>query len=140
MERDFTEKAFEAVNEQQLHSVLSFLEEELEKHGAGLKVVQQLDLALEEAFINVAKYAYEGKPVGSASVSLSFEDDEVTICLKDTGMEFDPTAKEDPDTNAKMEDRQIGGLGIYMIKKMVDSFEYERVNGYNVLTMKKKYK
>ena len=89
--------------------------------------------------MNVAHYAYEGESEkGKAWVSISFEGDEVTVVLKDRGMAFDPMQTEDPDIKASAEDRNIGGLGIYMIKKSTDSCFYERKDGMNILTMKKK--
>lgn len=131
------EREFEA-DDRRLHDVLAFLEEELEKHDAGMKETMALTLALEEAFVNVAHYAYEGKENGKAWISLSFDGDEATVVLKDTGMAFDPLAQEDPDINAGAEERNIGGLGIYMVKKSTDSCSYERRGDMNILTMKKK--
>lgn len=133
------EREFEAVDEQ-LHDVLGFLEEELEKHGAGRKQMMALSLAMEEAFVNVAHYAYEGMEPGKAWVSLSFYDDQLTITLKDTGIPFDPMANEDPDITMSAEKRKIGGLGIFMIKKSTDSCSYERKDGYNILKMNKAIK
>ncbi|MBQ9425983.1 MAG: SpoIIE family protein phosphatase [Erysipelotrichaceae bacterium] len=131
------EREFEA-NDSRLHEVLAFLEEELEKHDAGMKETMALTLAMEEAFVNVAHYAYEGRPEpGKAWVCLSFDNDEVTITLKDKGMPFDPLAMEDPNINASAEERGIGGLGIYMIKKSTDSVDYKRIGDMNILTMKK---
>ena len=79
----FIEKEFEA-DDKQLHVVLSFLEEELEKRGAGRKEMMGLSLALEEAFVNVAHYAYEGKEPGKVWISLAFEGDDISITLKGT--------------------------------------------------------
>jgi anti-sigma regulatory factor (Ser/Thr protein kinase) len=135
----FIEKEFEA-DDKQLHVVLSFLEEELEKRGAGRKEMMGLSLALEEAFVNVAHYAYEGKEPGKVWISLAFEGDDVSITLKDQGMEFDPLENKDPDITLKASERKIGGLGIYMIKKTADAVKYERKDGYNILTMKKTYR
>ena len=131
------EREFEA-DDSRLHDVLAFVEEELDSHGAGMKETMALTLAMEEAFVNVAHYAYEGQEgTGKAWVSLSFEGDEVTIVLKDKGMAFDPLSMSDPDIKATAEERAIGGLGIYMIKKSTDSVSYERKDGTNILTMKK---
>ncbi|MBQ1482123.1 MAG: ATP-binding protein [Erysipelotrichaceae bacterium] len=132
----FIEREFEA-DDKELPAILAFLEEELEKHYAGPKQTMALSLALEEAFVNVAHYAYENMPKGKAWIGLSFENDRVTVTLKDHGMEFDPLANEDPDITASAQDRKIGGLGIFMIKKSTDSCSYVRKQGYNILTMTK---
>ncbi len=135
------ERQFDA-DDRQLHDVLGFLEEELEKHGAGMKQIMAITLSMEEAFVNVAHYAYEGIGDGTGKVwiSMEFEDDTVIIVMKDQGMEFDPLAKEDPDITAEAEYRKVGGLGIYMIKQSMDSVMYQRKDGYNILTMKKVYR
>lgn len=132
----FIEREFEA-DDKCLPEVLAFLEEELERHDAGPKQVMALSLALEEAFVNVAHYAYENMPQGKAWVGLSFEGDQVSITLKDQGMAFDPLANEDPDITASAKDRKIGGLGIFMIKKSTDFCTYRREHGCNILTMNK---
>ena len=125
-------------DDKRLHDVLSFIEGELEKREAGMKQTMALTLAVEEAFVNIAHYAYEGKEEpGEVLVRLEFKGDEVAIILKDQGMEFDPLAKEDPDITIEAKNRQIGGLGIYMIKQSTDSVMYERKDGFNILTMKK---
>ena len=132
---DFAEKEFDAdVNK--LPDVLSFLDEALSKHDASMKASMALDLAVEEAFVNIAYYAYE-KGRGKAWVCLRFEKEDVIITLKDQGVAFDPLAKEDPDIKAEANDRQIGGLGILMIKKSVDECRYQRKDGYNILTLRK---
>ncbi len=133
-------KEFEA-DDKQLHAALGFLEEELEKRGAGRKETMSLALALEEAFVNVAHYAYEGfKEPGKVRIALDFKDDIVDVILEDSGIEFDPLKNTDPDVTARAEDRRIGGLGIFMIKKSTDGLFYERKNGRNILTMRKKYR
>ena len=133
----FIEKEFEA-DDKQLHVVLSFLEEELEKRGAGRKEMMGLSLALEEAFVNVAHYAYEGKEPGKVWISLAFEGDDISITLKDQGMEFDPLENKDPDITLKASERKIGGLGIYMVKKSMDEVLYRHEDGCNIFTIKKK--
>ena len=130
------EREFEA-DDSRLHDALAFLEGELESHDAGMKETMALTLALEEAFVNVAHYAYEGREKGKVWIEISFDGNEATVVLKDTGMPFDPTKMADPDIQAKAEDRSIGGLGIYMIKQSTDSVSYERKDDMNVLTMTK---
>ena len=136
--KDCTEKEFPAKVEE-LDSVLAFLEEALEGSDASRKAVTSLVLALEEAFVNVANYAYEGiRDDGTVTISVCVEDDTAIVTLRDAGMAFDPLALEDPDITASVQDRKIGGLGIYMIRQSTDECSYRRVDGENILTMKKK--
>lgn len=99
----------------------------------------KLRLSVEEVVENIVRYAYESGN-GFINVSTSVEDGVLSIRLKDGGKPFNPLEKEDPDVNASLEDRDIGGLGIFLCKQMMDSVEYEFVDGCNVLTMKKKIK
>ena len=132
------EKTFEAKVEN-LDNVLAFMEDELVSHGCAMKLIMPINISLEEMFVNIASYAYEPK-TGDATITVDFEGDDVIIQLRDTGMEFDPLAKIDPDINASAEERDIGGLGIYMVKKYMDHCEYERKDNTNIFTMRKKIK
>ena len=132
------EKVFEAKVEN-LDNVLGFMEDELLSHGCSMKLVMPINISLEEMFVNIASYAYEPK-TGDATITVDFEGDDVIIQLRDTGMEFDPLAKIDPDINASAEERDIGGLGIYIVKKYMDHCEYERKDNTNIFTMRKKIK
>ena len=132
------EKSFEAKTEN-LHLVLDFLESELEKHGCNMKTSTSLAIAMEELFVNIASYSYpNGK--GDATLKLDFIDNDVIMTLIDSGIAFDPLAKVDPDITLSAEERDIGGLGIYMVKKTMDDIKYERNNNNNILTMKKRIK
>ena len=88
-------------------------------------------------FSNIASYAYEGGE-GKAEIQIFKTDDEITLVFTDEGIAFDPLAKEDPDVTLSAEDRPIGGLGIFIVKKSMDDVSYKRENGKNVLTIKKK--
>ena len=132
------EKVFEAKVEN-LDNVLGFMEDELLSHGCSMKLVMPINISLEEMFVNIASYAYEPE-TGDATITVDFEGDDVIIQLRDTGMEFDPLAKVDPNINASAEERDIGGLGIYMVKKYMDHCEYERKDNTNIFTMRKKIK
>ena len=136
--KDCTEKEFPA-EVKELDSVLAFLEETLESSDASRKAVTGLVLALEEAFVNVANYAYEGiRNDGTVRITICVYDDTAVITLRDSGMAFDPLALEDPDISASAQDRPIGGLGIFMIRKSTDSCDYQRIGNENILTMRKK--
>lgn len=132
------ERVFEAKVEN-LDEVLGFMEDELLSHGCSMKLVMPINISLEEMYVNIASYAYVPE-TGNAIIRVDFVDDDVVIQLEDTGMEFNPLAKEDPDINASVEERGIGGLGIYMVKKYMDKCEYERRDGKNIFTMRKNIK
>ena len=100
--------------------------------------ITMINTALEEIFVNVSKYAYEEK--GTVIVSLSSDKNKVTFVFKDSGKKFNPLDREDPNINASSEEREIGGLGIYMVKKIMDDVSYEYKDGYNILTLVKNRK
>ena len=97
--------------------------------------VIMINTALEEVFVNVAKYAYEGS--GEVEVSLSNDNKKVTFIFRDSGKPFNPLTKEDPNITATSEEREVGGLGIYMVKNIMDETLYEYKDGHNVLTLVK---
>ena len=129
------EKTFDAKDEK-LHEVISFVEEELESRGADMKTIMAVSIALEEIFVNISHYAYPEKE-GTATVRMSFEDDMLELSLTDSGIPFDPLEIEDPDIHADLKERDVGGLGIFMVKKYMDECHYERKDGQNIFTMKK---
>ncbi len=130
------ERTFEAVVDQ-LPEVLSFVEEHLEKAGFGARTRTQIMMACEEIFVNIADYAYiPGR--GSVLVRLELTDEPaVEITFTDEGVPFDPLAKKDPNVTLSAEERQIGGLGIFMAKELTDRIAYERRDGRNILKMTK---
>lgn len=99
----------------------------------------KLRLSIEEAVENVVRYAYDGG-IGWLETDIHFNQDTLllTIQLRDAGVPFNPLEKEDPDLTLSAEERNIGGLGIYICKKMMDNIEYRYEDGNNVLTMTKK--
>ena len=122
-----------------LDEVLAFIDTELESVDCPMKVQMQLDVAVEELYVNIAHYAY-APGTGEATVSIDITQDplNVTITFKDSGIPFDPTAKADPDVTLSAQERQIGGLGIYMAKKGTDEMKYEYKDGQNILSISKK--
>lgn len=125
-----------------LDRVLDFVNAELERMGCSIKEQIQIDMAVEELFVNIAHYAYEGR-TGDAVICAgperdSGEDGVLRITLQDWGIPFDPLEKKDPDISLSVEEREIGGLGIFMAKKVMDRMEYRYENGQNILTMLKK--
>ena len=101
--------------------------------------MMEIDVAAEEIFVNIANYAYAPKE-GKASVRVQVSEDpaEVTISFADSGTPYNPLEKEDPDVTLSAEEREIGGLGIYMTKEFMDHVSYEYRDGKNILTMRKK--
>ena len=131
--KETAERTFDAKVEN-LHEVLDFISQQLESHDASLKVVMTLQMAVEELFVNIASYAYTDNS-GKATIGINFSDNQAKIYLIDNGKPFNPLEKEDPDVNAKAEEREVGGLGIYMVKNSVDSCLYERRNNENIFTI-----
>lgn len=118
--------------DQMINPIISSLEE----IGIEHKKVYQVTLALEEIFANIAKYAY---PSNDGMIDISYEISEdkkqLKIVIKDKGVDFNPLAKEDPDLDASVAERKIGGLGIYIVKNIIDDIEYQRINNENVLEL-----
>ena len=121
-----------------IEAVTAFIDEQLDTTNCSMKAKMQIEVAVEELFVNIAHYAYSPE-VGNATIGVKVQDDGnyVTISFKDSGTPYDPLAKPDPDTTLSVEDRPIGGLGIYMVKKSMDDIKYEFKDGQNILTIKK---
>lgn len=123
----------------QLEQVQAFVAEQLENCSCSSKVKFQLDVAVEEIFVNIAHYAFRPEQMGEATVRCCVGGSplQVTIQFLDSGKPFNPLAKEDADTTLSAEDREIGGLGILMVKKSMDAVDYTYEDGKNILTIKK---
>ncbi len=121
-----------------LDDVLMFIDGILEENECNMKVQMQIDVAVEEIFVNIASYAYT-PDVGMATIQTEILEDpkRIEITFIDKGIPYNPLAKEDPDTTLSAEERQIGGLGIYMVKKSMDAMRYEHTDGQNILTLVK---
>ncbi len=120
---------------------MAFVEEQLDAMGCPMKVSMQIAISFEELFVNVARYAYEdAEEKGKVRIIIDPCEDEVGITLVDAGKPFDPLAKEDPDVTLSAEERKIGGLGIFMVKKSMDDVYYENTDGKNVFYMRKKFR
>jgi len=123
-----------------LDEVIGFIDAELETHDCPMKVQMQIDVAVEELFVNICHYAYS-PDVGEAVIGIEIAEDpaRAEITFKDSGVPYDPTAKEDPDVSLSAEEREVGGLGIYMVKKSMDKMVYSYDNGFNNLRIIKKF-
>ena len=122
-----------------LAEVTDFVENFLEEKGASPKIITQLELSVEEIFVNIANYAY-GDEGGDASIRLKEENGSVFITFEDSGIPYNPLEKEDPDITLSADEREPGGLGIFIVKKSSDSVTYSRTDGKNILTIAKKLK
>ncbi len=122
---------------EQLEAVLSFVAEFLEENDASIKVQTQFAIAAEEIFVNIYSYAYENS-CGEAELRAYIDDGKAYICFLDGGKPYNPLEHKDPDTSLGVEERQIGGLGIFMVKKSMDDVQYSYENGKNMLTLIKK--
>lgn len=122
-----------------MDQVLAFVDEALENLDCPMKAQIQIDIMVEELFVNIAHYAY---PQGSGDATIRVNTDEdarfVEITFIDSGIPYDPLAKPDPDITLSAEERQIGGLGIYIVKKSMDDMKYKRLDGKNILVITKK--
>ena len=103
-----------------------------------MATTMQLNLALEEAVVNVMNYAYPSGVTGNIDIDARANDVRLKFTISDSGSPFDPTAKEEVDTTLSAEERSIGGLGIHLIRQIMDSINYEYVDGKNVLTLRKR--
>lgn len=120
-------------------TVTDFVDEFLDALACPLKSRMQIDIAIDELFGNIARYAY-GTESGTATVQIEYEEKETAVVLTfiDQGIPFDPLLKETPDLTLSAEERNIGGLGIHMVKKTMDEMTYEYREGQNRLRLLKK--
>lgn len=131
------EKTLDATIEN-TETVTEFVDQQLEEFGCTIKAQNQIDIAIDELFSNIARYAYYPN-VGKATVRVEVNENpiSVTITFIDDGVPFDPLEKADPDITMSADERENGGLGIYLVKKSMDSVSYEYKNGKNILTIRK---
>jgi sigma-B regulation protein RsbU (phosphoserine phosphatase) len=115
----------------------AFIDSFAEEAGLDFSLTMSLNLAMEEAVVNVMEYAYPEGTVGKVNISASAEGDDVEFVISDSGTAFDPTAKDEVNIDLGVEDRQIGGLGIHLVRNIMDDIKYERKDGKNILTLYK---
>ncbi|MBR1709926.1 MAG: ATP-binding protein [Clostridia bacterium] len=119
--------------------VTAFIDEQLEAVDCSMKAQMQIDITIDELFGNIAHYAY---PDGTGEAMVRFDFDETarmaSIAFIDGGVPFNPLEKADPDVTLSTEERGIGGLGIFMVKKSMDKLEYHYENGFNILIIHKR--
>ena len=119
-------------------SLASFVEEVAGAVGYNASTTMSLNLAVEEAVVNVMNYAFPRGTIGNVNIEACANDVRLKFIITDNGQPFDPTAVKDADVSLSAEERPVGGLGIYLVRKLMDSINYESVDGHNVLTLRKK--
>ena len=121
-----------------IEKVTEFVNAQLEEYDCPMKAQMQIDVAIDELFGNIAHYAYD-PDVGPATVSVEVEENPLSVIITfiDNGKPYDPLAKSDPDVTLSADEREIGGLGIFLVKKTMDDVSYEYKNGQNILRIKK---
>lgn len=118
--------------------VTDFVNEELDKHDCLMKARMQIDVAIDELFGNIAHYAYDNG-TGSATVRVEVTEEPLAVILTfiDSGKPFNPLERPEPDTTLSAQERAIGGLGIFLVKKTMDEVVYRYEDGHNILLIKK---
>ena len=127
-----------AATVENIEVVTDFVNQQLELLECPMKAQMQIDIAIDELFSNIAHYSYNPE-IGQATVRVEVMENPlaVSITFIDNGVPYDPLSKEDPDLTLSAEERQIGGLGIYMVKESMDEIIYEYKDGQNILSIKK---
>ncbi|MGN0093066.1 MAG: ATP-binding protein [Methanobrevibacter sp.] len=121
-----------------LESILSKIEKSLSNYEISIKSKLQLEIAIEEIFVNISNYAY-GDGIGDVRIEYFIDENPLSINIRfiDEGFEFNPLEVSSPDTSLSAEDRDIGGLGLVLVRKNIDSISYEYKDNQNILTIKK---
>ena len=123
-----------------IEKVTDFVNEQLQEVGCPMKAQTQIDIAIDELFGNIAHYAYDPN-VGPATVRVEVPKEPLSVIITfiDNGVPYDPLKKADPDITLSADDREVGGLGIFLVKKTMDDVSYEYKNGQNILRIKKSF-
>ena len=122
-----------------LDKIQGFIEERLDAAESSPKAAMQISVSVEEIYVNICHYAYKDKGgEGDATVRMRIVEGVAEIVFEDSGVRYDPLAREEPDVTLSAEEREIGGLGIFLTRKSMDDVSYEYRDGKNILTLKKK--
>lgn len=119
---------------EKLADLIESVEADLERAGCPPEKRAAAAICAEEIFVNIASYAYEGTP-GTARISEEIGKQYITLCFQDRGKPYNPLGREEPDITLSAQEREVGGLGVFMVKKMMDTVAYEYRDGWNRLTM-----
>ena len=121
-----------------LDEVLEFVNAAMREAMIDRKHEININIAVEEVFVNIAHYAYSSDE-GNVTISVDASQNNLAIEFRDSGQPYNPLSRDDPDTTLSAEEREIGGLGIFMVKKLMDNVSYRYENGNNVLTISKQW-
>lgn len=123
-----------------IETVTDFVNEQLETVDCPMKAQMQIDIAIDEIFGNIAHYAYTPE-TGNATVRVEFSENPKSVILTfiDSGVPYNPLTQTEPDVTLSADEREIGGLGIFMVKKTMDEVAYEYKDGMNILKIRKKF-
>lgn len=124
----------------ELDRIKDLVDEFCEENEIQMKDAYFLNLAIDEILTNIFSYGMKGTPEPQISLSIEMNGDHIVVIISDNGPFFDPFSVPDPDFTPSLADRKVGGLGIYFIKKSVDSFEYRYEGGTNIITLRKRIK
>ena len=116
-----------------------FIEVFCEEQGIDMDLCMSLNLAIEEAVVNVMNYAYPEGTVGYVDIQADADQQFITFVISDSGIPFDPTQKEEVDTTLSVEEREVGELGINLVRTIMDSVSYEYIDHKNILTLRKEF-
>ena len=118
--------------------VTAFVDEQLEALACPVKAQTQIDIAIDEVFSNIARYAYNPE-VGEATVRVEVQEDPLSVIITfiDGGMPYDPLTAAEPDTGLSAKERSVGGLGLFIVRKSMDDITYRYEGGRNILTVRK---
>ena len=122
---------------QTVPQLAEFVDEICEASGFDMGTTMQMNLALEEAVVNVMNYAYPAGTEGKIHIEAQVNDIRLKFVITDSGVPFDPTVKGEADVTLSAEERPVGGLGIFLVRQIMDSINYERINDQNILTLRK---
>ncbi len=127
-------------NVREVSKLSSFMKSVFEKMNIEKSLSRQLRLGIEEAVVNVIDYAYPAGAEGDIDIRMMFDDRQLRVVIIDAGVPFDPTVQQDVDITLSAEERQVGGLGIHLVRELMDTINYERIDGKNTLTLIKNIK
>ena len=124
------------VGKMKINKVIGFINKHLEKYNCNVFAILSLDIAMDEILSNILSYAYK-TACGTVTIKYDLFENNVIMKFIDSGIQYNPVCSEDPDVGLSIEYRKEGGLGIYLVKKQIDSIEYKYINNKNILTIKK---
>lgn len=118
-----------------LAEVRNFVANHALAHGVSEKDISEIRLAVDEAYTNIIKHAYKNKPKKPVNIEIGFEDALIWVTITDEGESFDPSTYSEPDLLKRIKNKQRGGMGVYLIRKLMDQVQYKRIGEINEIKM-----